>query len=144
MKRPVVISYAQQGILGSLLADQTKPVHGCNLPCSGADTELFYSESSTDIAAAKSFCSTCPLKAQCAAWALQYEEFGIFGGLTRKERQLMRGSKRVVDPVSLPELQKEFNFILQATSATVASFYAVETRTVVRWRAVLAPYKKAA
>lgn len=41
---------------------------------------------------AKAVCAVCPSKGPCLEWALDYdEEFGIWGGLSRAEREhLMR------------------------------------------------------
>lgn len=52
---------------------------------------------------AQLICRTaCPVRAECAAWALRYGiEYGIFGGMTAKERntQLRRaGVRRKVQP----------------------------------------------
>lgn len=38
---------------------------------------------------AKSFCSGCPVQRQCLNYALFYNEDGIWGGLTEKERRLL-------------------------------------------------------
>jgi WhiB family redox-sensing transcriptional regulator len=62
--------------------------------CRSVDTELFYSpEGERGLArtvrerAAKAICATCPVKAPCAAYALQHHErYGVWGGLTESER----------------------------------------------------------
>jgi WhiB family transcriptional regulator, redox-sensing transcriptional regulator len=62
--------------------------------CRGVDTELFYSPEgerrrarAARERAAKVICATCPVKAPCAAYALQHRErYGIWGGLTESER----------------------------------------------------------
>ena len=39
---------------------------------------------------AKALCQTCPIIEECKVYALEYEEqYGIWGGLTAKERQLI-------------------------------------------------------
>lgn len=44
---------------------------------------------------AKEVCSTCPVKAECLAYALRNnEQFGVWGGTTSGERRKMRGFKR--------------------------------------------------
>ena len=52
------------------------------------------------IAAAKAVCGDCPVLEECRAHALKWEEYGIWGGLTRGERVRLRGggygSKAVV------------------------------------------------
>ena len=51
---------------------------------------------------AQAICRGCPVRAECAAWALRYGiEYGVFGGMTAKERntQLRRaGVRRRVQP----------------------------------------------
>jgi len=62
--------------------------------CRGVDTELFYSPEgerglarTARVRAAKAICATCPVKAPCAAYALQHQErYGVWGGLTESER----------------------------------------------------------
>lgn len=40
--------------------------------------------------AAKGICRRCPVVAQCRSHGLAVEEFGIWGGLTARERDAMR------------------------------------------------------
>jgi len=40
-----------------------------------------------EMATAKSICRTCPHKAECAEWGINNERFGIWGGLTQKDRR---------------------------------------------------------
>jgi WhiB family transcriptional regulator, redox-sensing transcriptional regulator len=62
--------------------------------CRGVDTGLFYSPEGEQgrartarEQAAKAICATCPVKAPCAAYALQHQErYGVWGGLTESER----------------------------------------------------------
>ncbi|WP_407553105.1 WhiB family transcriptional regulator [Streptomyces sp. Pv4-95] len=66
--------------------------------CATADPELFYG-TATEQAQAKATCLGCPLRADCLADALDRgERFGVWGGLTTKERsRLARGDGRWVD-----------------------------------------------
>ena len=63
--------------------------------CRNVDTELFYAPESGERGrartarerTAKAICATCPVKAPCAAYALQHHErYGVWGGLTESER----------------------------------------------------------
>ena len=48
---------------------------------SGSMTELFFSESIDDIAAAKAFCQACPVKESCLDGAVERREpWGVWGG----------------------------------------------------------------
>jgi len=35
----------------------------------------------------KAICARCPVREQCLEWALDHEEHGVWGGLTKKERR---------------------------------------------------------
>jgi len=72
--------------------------------CKGMDAELFMPlrGENLKIRAAKQICNFCPVKSECAEYGLQistlYDTHGIFGGLTRSERELIlreRGRKMV-------------------------------------------------
>ena len=62
--------------------------------CRDLDLDLFFREdgvASTN--AAKAICRECPVQTQCLTYALDAsEEFGVWGGLTGRERRaLLRG-----------------------------------------------------
>ena len=40
----------------------------------------------SDYDIAKKVCSTCPCIKDCLAWGLKYEEYGIWGGTTPRQR----------------------------------------------------------
>lgn len=65
--------------------------------CRGLDVEQFYftagergAKRNKREAAAKAICRQCPVRALCYAYAVQYEDYGIWGGSTPAERQLAR------------------------------------------------------
>jgi len=74
--------------------------------CRGADTSLFYpgrdgevggwnKEDADKVAKAKLLCGDCEVQAECLAYALTYEEnFGVWGGLTSRERNRLRRTWR--------------------------------------------------
>lgn len=63
--------------------------------CRGADLDVFFHppgerepSRSVRVAAARAFCASCPVREQCAEFALQTREpYGIWGGLSEDERQ---------------------------------------------------------
>ena len=56
--------------------------------CSGADPESWFPERGAPAGPAKRICHACPARAACLAYALDEEiPFGIFGGLTARERR---------------------------------------------------------
>lgn len=65
-------------------------------PCEKEDPELFFgTEKSADTRRAKEICGQCAVRAACLQFALDRgQEFGVWGGLTEKERQLIvRGGR---------------------------------------------------
>ncbi len=40
-------------------------------------------------------CRQCPVRALCADWAIKREEFGIYGGLTPKQRAVIRSEWQI-------------------------------------------------
>lgn len=58
--------------------------------CEGLDPELFYAESGAAIMRAKAYCARCPLREKCLEWAIKREEFGVWGGMTARERASLR------------------------------------------------------
>lgn len=73
----------------------SKKVWQENAACKGMDTNIFFPTrrypSHRDTQPAKVICHACPVQAECLTEALRNrEEYGIFGGLTASERQLLR------------------------------------------------------
>ena len=44
---------------------------------------------------AKSICSACPHKIECAEWGIKFETHGIWGGLTDMDRRHIRRSRGI-------------------------------------------------
>lgn len=67
--------------------------------CAQTDPDAFFPEKGGSTREAKRICLGCPVKKQCLQWALDNDErFGIWGGLSERERRrLKRGID--VDPV---------------------------------------------
>lgn len=63
--------------------------------CRQVDPETWYPEKGGDARPAKQVCRRCPVVAECLADALEHEErFGVWGGLTFRERQAVAVGKR--------------------------------------------------
>lgn len=70
--------------------------------CAQADPESWYPEQGGSTTAAKQVCMGCPVRAQCLAYALAgHERFGIWGGLSERERRKFYGADGVDVPVTL-------------------------------------------
>lgn len=73
--------------------------------CRGLDPELFMPErgDAIKIRTAKNLCNNCPVIEQCRDYGLElaqrYDTYGIFGGLTRHERdKLLRNHRTTRRP----------------------------------------------
>ena len=68
------------------------------VPCRDSDPELWFlgaAESGFVPKAAIELCNTCPVKDLCATYAIQAnEEYGVWGGLTPRQRQQMRNATK--------------------------------------------------
>ena len=59
--------------------------------CAQTDPEAFFPEKGGSTRDAKKICTTCEVKAECLEYALQNDErFGIWGGLSERERRKLR------------------------------------------------------
>ncbi|MFM9026524.1 MAG: WhiB family transcriptional regulator [Bacteroidota bacterium] len=96
----------------------TPPIGGL---CSGNDLNIWfphaektgnkakfvenYRKALEDTKTAKQICSECSIQITCLSYALYHESYGIWGGLTERERQTMRrkqGIKMIPrEPVSV-------------------------------------------
>jgi WhiB family transcriptional regulator, redox-sensing transcriptional regulator len=62
--------------------------------CLGVDPELFFPERGASTREAKEVCRGCTVKDDCLEFALDSsEKFGIWGGLSERERRKVRRSR---------------------------------------------------
>jgi WhiB family redox-sensing transcriptional regulator len=62
--------------------------------CAETDPELFFPEKGGSTRNAKSICADCEVRSQCLAYALKNDErFGIWGGLSERERRKLQKSR---------------------------------------------------
>ena len=80
--------------------------------CAGMDGDMFYDdmtvhESVTEYgyytstapkqhAMLRRVCANCPVKVECAEFAIKHERFGFWGGLTAMERHSIRSMKNIL------------------------------------------------
>jgi len=63
--------------------------------CRGVDAELFFPATDEEATAALAICETCPVRMACLAFAVERNErFGVWGGMTEKERQRLSPAAR--------------------------------------------------
>lgn len=59
--------------------------------CYGVDPDLFFPERGASTREAKGVCAGCEVRADCLEYALDNgEKFGIWGGLSERERRRLR------------------------------------------------------
>jgi WhiB family transcriptional regulator, redox-sensing transcriptional regulator len=61
--------------------------------CSQTDPEAFFPEKGGSTREAKRICTGCEVRGECLEYALQHDErFGIWGGLSERERRRLKRS----------------------------------------------------
>lgn len=59
--------------------------------CAQTDPEAFFPEKGGSTRDAKRICASCQVRSECLEYALQHDErFGIWGGLSERERRKLR------------------------------------------------------
>lgn len=65
--------------------------------CSGTDQDLFFPERGASTRKAKAICGACTVKAECLEFAItQGERFGIWGGMSERERRKIRRQRALI------------------------------------------------
>ena len=65
--------------------------------CAGKPQEWFFPQRGDDVRPAKAVCASCPVNAECLAWALEQDTTtlqGIWGGTSMRERRQLRRDQR--------------------------------------------------
>lgn len=71
--------------------------------CKQTDPEAFFPEQGGSVEAPKAICEGCPVREACLQYALDNDEqFGIWGGLTRRERIQLLKSRGLARPHRRP------------------------------------------
>jgi len=64
--------------------------------CLGQDADQWFPEKGGGTRAAKRICQTCKVTAECLAYALANDErFGVWGGMSERERRRLKQRSRV-------------------------------------------------
>jgi WhiB family redox-sensing transcriptional regulator len=64
--------------------------------CRGADADLFFPERGASTRKAKAICNACEVKGECLDYAIvNGEKFGIWGGMSERERRRVRRQRQV-------------------------------------------------
>lgn len=63
--------------------------------CRQIPGDLWFPEKGDSAKAAKQVCAACPVRQACLDYAMRHDErFGIYGGLTERERKALRRQAR--------------------------------------------------
>ena len=78
------------------LATAARPAWHQHGACRGADPNLFFPARGESVKEAKAVCARCPVRAECLEYALtNQEKFGVWGGLSERERRQLRRQRRL-------------------------------------------------
>jgi WhiB family transcriptional regulator, redox-sensing transcriptional regulator len=76
---------------GETVGDAEEPDWQERALCAQTDPEAFFPEKGGSTREAKRICSGCEVRAECLEYALAHDErFGIWGGLSERERRRLR------------------------------------------------------
>lgn len=89
-----------------------KPWDFTNALCSQIGTEMFFIEdrdekdltSLADYKFAINICNQCEHIADCAEWGVKHETYGVWGGLTPKQRRTARQKRNIILDTELDTL----------------------------------------
>ena len=93
--------FRQQGSPGAIvrgLPDQDPAARSwqSKANCLGVDPELFFPERGASTREAKEVCRGCVVQSECLEYAIAHgEKFGIWGGLSERERRKVRRSRSI-------------------------------------------------
>ena len=64
--------------------------------CRGADADIFFPDRGASTRVAKQICAACQVRVECLEYAVRRgEKFGIWGGLSERERRKIRKQRAV-------------------------------------------------
>jgi WhiB family transcriptional regulator, redox-sensing transcriptional regulator len=59
--------------------------------CFGIEPDVFFPVSEEEAGPALAFCTVCPIRRDCLAWALKNgERYGVWGGTTEQQRRRLQ------------------------------------------------------
>ena len=84
-------SFDESFVLVDQLEEGDEPDWQERALCAQTDPEAFFPEKGGSTREAKRICSGCEVRAECLDYALAHDErFGIWGGLSERERRRLR------------------------------------------------------
>lgn len=90
--------------------------------CRGVNPDLFFPERGESTREAKEVCRGCPVREECLEYALAGgEKFGIWGGLSERERRRIRRQRAIVRRAEKAERLKAEKAAKEAAKAEKAA-----------------------
>lgn len=132
--RPLLLELAHAGRIAEIFASNALPRFDETTSCNDANADLFFSEEGSEIAQAKQICNGCPIIQKCRDWAIGNENFGVWGGMSERERYLARGGKEALETQEVVEARDQFIDLFTKSITQLSTEYGVTERTIVRWR----------
>ena len=87
----VIVALAPGGGFGIGVEDAAELGWQDRALCAQTDPEAFFPEKGGSTREAKKVCRGCEVRAECLEYALEHDErFGIWGGLSERERRRMK------------------------------------------------------
>jgi WhiB family redox-sensing transcriptional regulator len=78
-------------VFGLAEADRAEERWQDNALCAQTDPDAFFPDKGGSTREAKKTCRSCEVRAECLEYALEHDErFGIWGGLSERERRRLR------------------------------------------------------
>lgn len=105
--------------------------------CPQTDPEIFYPEVGENPRHAKNVCSRCPVQSKCLEMALNQDElYGIWGGLSREERENIRRLRNQATSAKRRKAERNATIVTMARdnveNKVIAEEIGISERTVNR------------
>lgn len=105
-----------------------------NGACTKKPNVDFYDETKAGIKTAKSVCAACPVSSICLSYAIDNENYGVWGGYTPAERSKMRTKKFVSQEDRRLAARLRDRLDQGIKIADIAAEFGVVERTIYRWK----------
>ena len=63
--------------------------------CRGLDPEMFYPSRGVRTNTVRAICDECPVRHPCAEWGIAHEGYGLWGGLSERQRMIIRRERGI-------------------------------------------------
>lgn len=105
--------------------------------CGGTDVDLFFREDVASQQKALAICAGCPLQKSCLSYALDNEEYGVWGGTTESQRAALRGENKLITPEQRIQAARIRDALITGTKKVreLAEAFEVTERTIYRYKA---------